>query len=92
MDCNQILHTSIDHLKCYVGGLETRQTHRRWWMAAILKNGKIAISPKLLGYFDEMRVSTVKELVKVRDGKMTLSGDMFLLADVHVLIVFLCSY
>jgi len=28
----------------------------------------------------------------VRDGKMTLSGDMFSLADVRGLIDFLCSY
>jgi len=37
----------------------------------------------------EMRVGMIKELVKVRNGKMTLSGDMFWLADVCVLIDFL---
>ena len=36
----------------------------------------------------EMRVGMIKELVNVRDGKMTLSGDMFSLADVCVLIDF----
>jgi len=40
----------------------------------------------------EMRVGIIKELVNVRDSKMTLSGDMFSLADVRVLIDFLCSY
>jgi len=40
----------------------------------------------------EMRVGMIKELMNVRDGKMTLSGDMFSLADVRGLIDFLCSY
>jgi len=35
---------------------------------------------------------SIKDLVKVREGKMTLSGDMFSLADVCVLIDFFYSY
>ena len=40
----------------------------------------------------EIRVNMIKELVKVRDGKMKLSGDMFSLADVCMLIDFMCTY
>ena len=40
----------------------------------------------------ERMVGMIKELVMVRDGSMSLSGDMFLCADIWALIDLLCSY
>ena len=38
------------------------------------------------------RVYMIKELVLVRDGRMSLSGDVFSAADIRMLIVCLSSY
>jgi len=40
----------------------------------------------------ERRAGMTKELVMVRDGSMSLSGDMFSCADIRALIDLLCSY
>jgi len=40
----------------------------------------------------ERRAGMVKELVMVRKGSMSLSGDMFSCADIRALIDILCSY
>ena len=40
----------------------------------------------------ERRAGMIKELVMVRDGSMSLSGDMFSFPDIRALIDILCSY
>ena len=40
----------------------------------------------------ERRTGMTKELVMVRGGSMSLSGDMFSCADIRALIDILCSY
>jgi len=45
MDSNQILSDDKDLQVLLVDSIKIRRTNPRWWMAAILKNRKIAISP-----------------------------------------------